>query len=472
MEPQIAVIGLGTMGTNLARNAARKGIQVALYNRNTDKTLEAYEKYHDEGNFIVCRTPEEIKQALRPPRILILMVTAGPAVDAVLKVFGPHLEGHDIIIDGGNSQYRDTERRIAEMKARGICFIGMGISGGEEGALHGPSMMPGGCPDVWREHLRPILDRMAAEDGLGGRCVTWLGPGGAGHLVKTVHNGIEYALMQSLAESYQILRKAGLRAPQLHSLYTEWNREGSLLQSFLMEITGKIFRKRDDQGSDAYLVDLIRPRARSKGTGEWTIMAGLRYHAVAPTIAAALDARHLSATDALQQVALHPAGEAPAHPAPAAHADLAALMQQALELVFVLSYIQGFEILKHASEAEGWQLPMDEVARIWRGGCIIRSALLGPFQRSFKEHGTWAAPEIAALATPQRLAALKRVVSLALEANLAVPCLTTALTYYLSLVAPDAPQNLVQAQRDFFGAHTFERVDRLEGEVFHALWEQ
>ncbi|KAJ4460501.1 putative 6-phosphogluconate dehydrogenase; decarboxylating [Paratrimastix pyriformis] len=470
---ECCVIGLGTMGASLARNAARRGARVVIYNRSPERGEEFVRKYRHEGNFLPVHQLEDLKTSMATPRLIIVMVTAGDAIDAINDSLLPILDPGDIVVDGGNSNYRDTERRIAKMSQRGIHFVGMGVSGGEEGALLGPSMMPGGDPATWAR-CSALLTSMAADDGVGGKCACYCGPGGAGHFVKVTHNGIEYAIMQSLAEGYDILRKVGGLTPsQLHEVFTQWNAEGSILRSFLVEITAAIFSVRDTETPNM-LVDMIRPHAEQKGTGYWTVEASLHYGAPAPTIAAALFARFLSGAKELR------AHNNLAVPHPTDHIEwgtpaMSVFLRQVrstVELSTIMSYIQGFEILKAASNAEHWNIPLAEIARIWRGGCIIRSALLPIFQKAFvtTEGRDWMSDDLKHLFTDELLDGARRTLSLATLNGIPVAALSASLSYYDSICEPNLPQNLVQAQRDCFGAHTYGRIDKPETEKFHTQW--
>jgi 6-phosphogluconate dehydrogenase len=466
---QLGVIGLSTMGANLARNAARNGARVAVYNRTTDKMRDFIAQHGSEGNFVACETLEDLKNALKPPRPILLMVKAGKPVDDVIAEVLPQLEQGDILIDGGNSLYSDTQRREKELAAKGIRFVGMGVSGGEEGALHGPSMMLGGEKDTY-DVLRPLLQKMAAKDGSagssGGRCIGYMGPGGAGHFVKMVHNGIEYGDMQLIAEAYYLLSYGcGLTNEELANTFAEWNK-GEDLQSFLIEITAQIFRKKDEE-TGKHLVDLIVDKAGQKGTGKWTTQAALDLGIAIPTITAAVDARIISslkdermkASDMMDGFMVT---------SPHVHPDH---IRDALFLSKICSYAQGFTLLKKASEEYGWKVPMQEVCRIWTGGCIIRSTLLATFEKAFAKN-----PDLPNLLIDptihgyfrEKLKMLREVVAVSVSAGMPVPAMSASLAYFDSYFHDRLPQNLIQAQRDFFGAHTFERTDK-QG-TFHADW--
>ena len=476
---QLAVIGLGTMGANLARNAARNGAKVAIYNRTPEKTDEFIKQYSSEGDFVSCKTLEELVNSLEPPRPILIMVKAGEAVDAVINSLTPILSKDDILIDGGNSHFPDTERRVKEVEEKGFKFLGMGVSGGEEGALNGPSMMPGGNESAFNE-IKELLEKMSAEDGDGGKCVSFIGPGGAGHFVKMVHNGIEYAIMQLIAESYDILKnEAGKSNEELAEIFASWN-ESEDLNSFLMEITAKIFTKKDDASTSSaaadsaqhdalYLIDLIKDSAGQKGTGKWTTQTALDLGVPASTITAAVDARIISGSEFLRDVGSElPSETEQPYPKPE---KLTSRVRAALELSTILSYFQGFELMRVASEEFGWKLNLGEIARIWRGGCIIRSAFLTKLQRLYgsdKKEIVSSRSEIMERLGGERQLDWRRVISIAQGRGIPVPSMSSAIAYFDSMKSGRLPQNLIQAQRDFFGAHTFERVDK-EGK-FHADW--
>lgn len=463
---QIAVIGLGTMGANLARNAARNGAEVIIFNRTTSKTDEFMQKYSSEGKFKAAHTISDLINAFSSTRAILIMVKAGQPVDDVIAELLPHLSPDDILIDGGNSFFHDSERRQKELEAKGLRFIGMGVSGGEEGALLGPSMMPGGNRQAY-EHLKPLLTKMAASDGTSkGKCVSYMGPGGAGHFVKMVHNGIEYGDMQLIAEAYHLLsRICGLNNEQLAALFSEWN-EKKDLQSFLIEITATIFKKKDTE-TGKNLIDLILDKAAQKGTGKWTTQTALDLGVMIPTITAAVDARIMSAhkderikASALtkdMKVAL-PKLKPP-------------MIADALFLSKICSYAQGLAMIAKASSDYQWTIPLDEVCRIWKGGCIIRSTLLGAFEKAFRKE-----PDLKNLMTSEGIfkkffskqRKWRKVVSSGILAGVPLPAMSASLSYFDGYFHEKLPQNLTQAQRDLFGAHTFERTDKSGS--FHEDW--
>src|SRR3989344_8838011 len=449
----LGIIGLGTMGANLTRNAARNGATVAVFNRTPEKVEEFVKAYGKEGSFIPCNTLAKLCAALKGPRAILLMVKAGEAVDSLIGELTPLLSKGDILIDGGNSHYRDTERRQELLKKKGIHFLGMGVSGGEEGALKGPSMMPGGPKEAYAT-LEPLLMKMAADDGAKGKCVTYIGPGGSGHFVKMVHNGIEYALMQLIAEAYHLLKvEGGKTNEELAEIFAEWNK-GEDLQSFLMEITAKIFQKKEG-GND--LIALLNDAAGQKGTGKWTVDAALSYGVAIPTITAGVDARIVSSA---KDFRVQRSKEVPVsiEQPSSKHEKLISRVRIALELSIINAYAQGFQLLIIASEQEKWNLNISEIARIWRGGCIIRSALLPTVQEMFK------GDKKAALAVRERFAGerqleWRKAVSLGVLRGIPLPAMSASLSYFDAYRLAWLPQNLIQAQRDFFGAHGFEWLD-------------
>ena len=465
----MGLIGLAVMGQNLVLNMERNGTSMAVYNR-TGSVTEGFIKNRGEGkNIGAAYAIEEFVGMLKTPRKIMLMVKAGAPVDAVIDQLKPLLEAGDLIIDGGNSFFEDTERRSKEVGEAGFRYVGTGVSGGEEGALWGPSIMPGGDPKAY-ELVRPTFEAISAKVN-GEPCVTYIGPRGAGHYVKMVHNGIEYGDMQLIAEAYDILHRGlGLTAQELHETFYRWN-EG-VLQSYLIEITANIFDKIDpDTGRP--LVDVIMDEARQKGTGKWTSQNALDLGAPVPTITAAVDSRIISSYRneriAASQVLTGP------EPMIEASADerreLIEAVHQALFAAKICSYAQGMALLKAASQEYGYDLPYGEIARIWRGGCIIRAQFLDDIRAAFEP-----APDLPNLlvdsyfkeAVESRQQALRTVVCTAVQAG--IPCLATgaSLAYFDAYRSARLPANLTQAQRDYFGAHTYRRLDK-EG-IFHTDW--
>ncbi len=474
MEPvhekaDIGVIGLAVMGANLARNFERNGYRVAVYNRTTSVTDEFMKEFGSEnhGGFVGTETLEGFVSALESPRRILIMVKAGDPVDKVITSLLPLLAQGDIIMDGGNSHFEDTARRVSQCESEGIGFMGVGVSGGEEGALWGPSIMPGGTTESWRA-IEPLLKAIAAK--ADGPCVTFIGPEGSGHFVKMVHNGIEYADMQLIAESYDVLRQICLlEPPHLGELYERWNQ--GPLQSFLIEITSKIFKKHDEL-ADGYLVNKVLDKAEQKGTGKWTAQCALDQGVVVSVIDAAVTGRILSSQKELrvENAALFPR-EISAKDA-TTHDPLIEAVHDALLVAKIISYAQGMELIATVSRTRKWNLSLSEIARIWKGGCIIRARMLNEIQAEFarprKEHETLLSGALGQV-VKQKVGALRQVVSKAVSIGIPVPALSAALAYFDSVRSPELPQNLTQAQRDFFGAHTYHRTDR-EG-VFHSSWE-
>lgn len=463
---QLGVIGLGTMGANLARNAARNGAEVFVFNRTQERTREFMDEFGTKEKMTACTSLESLVSSLKSPRAILLMVKAGEAVDELIQSLTPLLQKGDIIIDGGNSHFTDSERRFRDLAKINIRFLGMGVSGGEEGALLGPSMMPGGDIDAWKI-LEPLFTTMAAKDTSGGKCVSFMGSGGAGHFVKMVHNGIEYADMQLIAEAYHLLSylHPGLTNAELAETFDTWNR-GADLQSFLLEITAKIFRTKDTK-SNEYLIDVIEDAAKQKGTGKWTIQAALDLQVPIPTIAAAVDARVLSSFKAERMEAWEAMHGTPVETPVIEREDVRA----ALSLSRMCSYAQGMALLQRASDEYHWDLKLSEISRIWEGGCIIRSALLTEISSAFAKNPKLKNLVLAPacmLQFREKFGAWTRVVSKGVLAGLPLPAMSSALAYFSTYSWDRLPQNLTQAQRDFFGAHGYNRTD-IPGE-FHTEW--
>jgi 6-phosphogluconate dehydrogenase len=462
------VVGLAVMGQNLALNAASRGFVVAVFNRTWERTEEFLAGAGRGRGLVASRTAREFVRSLRRPRRLILMVKAGRAVDEMIAQLLPYLARGDVVLDGGNSHYRDTERRGTELAKRGIRFLGTGISGGEAGALHGPSIMPGGDPRAWRT-VAPVLRALAAKT-QDGPCVTYLGRGSAGHFVKMVHNGIEYAMMQVLAETYDLMRNGlGLPVPKAQQTFARWS--GGRLGGYLVEITAAVLN-REDEETGLPLVELILDTAAQKGTGRWTTEAALDLGVPVPTITAAVEARVLSGhkRERVAAARLLPAraGRLPGTSA----GDGLRRLEGACYAAFLIAYAQGLHLLRRASREKNYGLDLAEVTRIWTGGCIIRSRILTLLRAAYLhdrrlEH-LWLSRRFVAAVKPA-LSDLRIVVSRAARAGIAVPGLASALAYADGLGRPRGPANLIQAQRDYFGAHGYERVDR-KG-TFHTRWE-
>lgn len=468
-----AMIGLAVMGENLALNVESRGYTVAVYNRTASVTDEFVAGKAAGKQVVACHTLEDLVRSLKRPRKVMMLVKAGPAVDAIIAQLQPLLEPGDIIIDGGNTHYADTERRTAEVEAMGFLYCGCGVSGGEEGALKGPSLMPGGSVGSW-EIMKPIFQSIAAKVGPNQDipCCEWVGPRGAGHYVKMVHNGIEYGDMQLICEAYLLLKEAaGLSNDELYDVFDQWNR--GELQSYLIEISRDIFSVKDPMG-DGYLVDRVLDVAGAKGTGKWMSQLALDLGTPSTLVTTAVFARGLSAMKEQRvraaQVLPGPASESAAALVGDRQAFIEAV-RQALYASKICSYAQGFVQLQAASQEHQWDLNYGNCALLWRGGCIIRAQFLDVIKEAFDQQ-----PNLENLlladyfqnAVSQAQAAWRRVVVVATELGLPVPAFSAALSYYDSYRQAQLPMNLLQSQRDYFGAHTYQRNDR-EG-TFHTEW--
>jgi len=468
-QPSFGVIGLAVMGENLALNVESRGFPVAVYNRTSSKTEEFMAKRASDKNVTAAYSLEEFVKTLARPRKILVMVKAGKPVDIVIDQLKPLLESGDMIIDGGNSLYEETERRTKDLEATGLGFVGMGVSGGEEGALHGPSLMPGGTDTAYQE-LEPILTKIAAQVD-DGPCVTYIGPGGAGHYVKMVHNGIEYGDMQLIAEAYDLLKHGlGLDHKQLHQVFSEWNTTDEL-NSFLIEITADIF-KYIDPDTNQPLVDLILDSAGQKGTGRWTVVSSLELGVPIPTMYAAVNARVISSYKhervAAAKELIGTTGKY--------EGDSQAFINKVRDALYcskMCSYAQGMALLGKASEEFNYNLNLAETARIWKGGCIIRAGFLDKIKNAFNENpklpNLLLAPEFKQTIL-DRQEAWRDVLVASNQLGIPVPAFSASLDYFDSYRRDRLPQNLTQAQRDYFGAHTYQRTDK-EG-VFHTEWAQ
>ncbi|MDL0425939.1 NADP-dependent phosphogluconate dehydrogenase [Bacillus velezensis] len=465
-KQQIGVIGLAVMGKNLALNIESRGFSVSVYNRSSSKTEEFLEEAKGK-NVVGTYSIEEFVQSLETPRKILLMVKAGTATDATIQSLLPHLEKDDILIDGGNTYYKDTQRRNKELAESGIHFIGTGVSGGEEGALKGPSIMPGGQKEA-HELVKPILEAISAKVD-GEACTTYIGPDGAGHYVKMVHNGIEYGDMQLISESYFILKQVlGLSAEELHEVFAEWNK--GELDSYLIEITADIFTKKDEETGKP-LVDVILDKAGQKGTGKWTSQSSLDLGVPLPIITESVFARFISAMKEERVKASGLLSGPDVKPVTENKEELIEAVRKALFMSKICSYAQGFAQMKAASEEYNWDLKYGEIAMIFRGGCIIRAAFLQKIKDAYDRE-----PELDNLLLDSYFkniaesyqGALRQVISLAVAQGVPVPSFSSALAYYDSYRTAVLPANLIQAQRDYFGAHTYERTDK-EG-IFHTEW--
>jgi 6-phosphogluconate dehydrogenase len=466
-QQSFGVIGLAVMGENLALNVERNGFPVAVYNRTRAKTDTFMAERAEGKNVKPTYTLQEFVESLERPRKILIMVKAGTPVDAVIEELKPMLDEGDILIDGGNSLFTDTVRRARDLESAKFTFIGMGVSGGEEGALNGPSLMPGGTESAY-QYLEPILTKIAAQVD-DGPCVTYIGPGGAGHYVKMVHNGIEYGDMQLIAEAYDLLKSVGgLSNQQLQQVFADWNSTPEL-DSYLIEITADIFKVLDpDTGSP--LVELIMDAAGQKGTGRWTVTDALELGVSIPTIIAAVNARIISSykTDRVE------ASKLLSGPSAKFEGDTKTFIDQVRDALYcskICSYAQGMALLSQASETYNFNLNLGECARIWKGGCIIRAGFLNKIKHAFDENpnlpNLLLAPEFRQTILDKQTA-WREVVATAAKMGIAVPAFSASLDYFDSYRRDRLPQNLTQAQRDYFGAHTYLRTDK-EG-VFHTEW--
>jgi 6-phosphogluconate dehydrogenase len=465
----LGLIGLAVMGQNLVLNIERRGFVVAVYNR-TKETTEQFVDGPAAGKQIIAAFKlEEFISSLKRPRKILVMVKAGSAVDKVIEQLAPLMEAGDAIFDCGNSHFKDSERRSQELSAKQIEFMGVGVSGGEEGALWGPSIMPGGSSTAW-PGIQPILDKIAAVVDKE-PCVAYFGRGGgSGHFVKMVHNGIEYGDMQLIAEAYDLLQRGcGLSVAELGDVFTKYNR--GPLASYLIEITADIFRQKD-QETEQPLVDLILDKAGQKGTGRWTCQAALEMGIPIPTIQSAVESRMLSSQKTFRQQAAKLV-ERPAEPEAIDKNEVVQIVEAALYASKVCSYAQGFAMLQATGPEYGYQLDLGEIARIWRGGCIIRANLLEDIRAAFEQNAEathlFLTPFFSQ-ALDQRLAAWRQTVEIAIKRGIPVPAMSASLAYFDSCSSARLPANLTQAQRDYFGAHTYQRVDK-EGS-FHTVWKK
>ena len=460
------LIGLAVMGQNLALNVESRGFDVAVFNRSGEVTA-AFVAAHPGKRLHGTPTLAEFVAALKRPRTVMMMVKAGAAVDAVIEQLLPLLEADDIVIDGGNSLYSDTERRSTALAARGLRFVGAGVSGGEEGARKGPSIMPGGPASTWQV-LKPIFESIAARVD-GQPCVIHIGEGGAGHYVKMVHNGIEYGDMQLICEAYAMFQAAGMSTDEMAAVFERWN-DGEL-QSYLIQITGKILRQRDPD-SGVPVVDLILDKAGQKGTGQWTLMNAAENAVVVSTINAAVEARVLSSMKAAR-VAASAVLRGQMASLAVDRAQLVAQVRDALYASKIVSYTQGFDLMRTMGRRKGWPLDLGGIASIWRGGCIIRARFLNRITEAYRAEPGLAnlmlAPFFCAALNAAQ-AAWREVVATAAGHGIPAPAMAASLAYYDAYRSARLPANLLQAQRDFFGAHTYERIDRPAGQVFHTDW--
>ena len=463
----IGLIGLAVMGENLAMNMASHGFTVAVWNRSTGKVDAFVSGRGAHGDFIGCHSPEELVAALKKPRKIFMMVKAGAAVDALIARLLPLLEEGDVLIDGGNSHYPDTIRRCAEVESRGMLYVGCGVSGGEEGALRGPSLMPGGSPAAWDE-IRPILQAICAKTADGSPCCDWVGEGGAGHFVKMVHNGIEYGDMQLICEAYQLMRDClGMTSEEMGEVFSRWNE--TELDSYLIEITADILRHREN---GEITLEKILDAAGQKGTGKWTSVTALDEGVPLTLISEAVFARCLSAQkdERVRAAALYGREIVPFA---GDRTEALENLRRALYASKIVSYAQGYALLRAAAKAQGWKLNYGGIALMWRGGCIIRSVFLGKIKEAYERDGAlenllldpYFSETMKGLLSPWR-----ETVALAVRSGVPMPAFSSALGWFDGYTCESLPANLLQAQRDYFGAHTYERTDAPRGEFFHTNW--
>ena len=467
-KADIGMIGLAVMGENLAMNMESKGFTVAVYNRTTEK-VDAFVNGRGAGKkFIGAHSLEELAASLEKPRRIFMMVKAGKAVDDLIESLIPCLEEGDILIDGGNSHFPDTARRTAYVESKGLLYIGTGVSGGEEGALKGPSLMPGGSPAAW-PYVKPIFQSICAKVEDGSPCCDWVGENGAGHFVKMVHNGIEYGDMQLICEAYQLMRDGlGLTCDEMHEVFSAWNK--TELDSYLVEITADILSHKEEDGS--FTVDRILDRAGQKGTGKWTSISALDEGIPLTLISEAVFARCLSAQkdERVKSAALYNRS------VPRFEGDkkeFVECIRKALYASKIISYAQGYALMRAAANTYGWNLNYGGIALMWRGGCIIRSVFLGKIKEAFDKD-----PSLDNLLNDSYFASVmqdlipawREVVAYAVKAGIPMPAFSSALSYFDGYTCASLPANLLQAQRDYFGAHTYERVDAPRGQMFHTNW--
>jgi len=458
------------MGENLVLNMESRGFTVAVFNRSTAKVDKFIEGRGKGKKFVGAHSHEELVKALKKPRKVMMMVRAGEAVDSNIQTLIPLLEEGDVIIDGGNSHFPDSERRMKDLESKGLKFVGCGVSGGEEGALHGPSMMPGGSKGAW-EHVQPVFQAICAKVEDGSPCCDWVGDGGSGHFVKMVHNGIEYGDMQLICEAYHLLKNLlGVTNEQLREIFAEWNKGD--LDSYLIEITRDIFGRKDDDHPDEYTVDYVLDRAGQKGTGKWTAQVAMDLGQPVTLIGEAVYARCLSSLKD-DRVAASKVIKGPEAKYEGDRQELIDAVRDAVYCAKIVSYAQGFVLIRAAAAEYGWTLNYGAIALMWRGGCIIRSKFLGKIKEAFDKNG-----DLKNLLLDDHFlkkvdaaqGGWRKVASLAALNGLPIPAISTALSYFDGFRTARLPANLLQAQRDFFGAHTFERTDKERGQFFHCNW--
>ncbi|MEM9479030.1 MAG: decarboxylating NADP(+)-dependent phosphogluconate dehydrogenase [Verrucomicrobiota bacterium] len=470
-DNDFGLIGLAVMGQNLVMNVASRGFKCSVYNRTTSVMEEFIAGDAAEASIEGYAALEDFVKSLARPRKVMIMVKAGGPVDKVIESLIPLLDKGDLIIDGGNSLYTDTERRSAWLEEKGLLFIGSGVSGGEEGALKGPSIMPGGPASSW-EIIKPVFEAISAKvDGV--PCVTHIGPGGAGHYVKMVHNGIEYGDMQLICEAYNIFKAAGFTAEEMAKVFADWN--AGDLESYLIQITSKIFEQKDEETGQP-IIDVIMDRAGQKGTGRWTVMGAVENAIVISTINAAVEARILSS---LKEARVEASSQldGPVNTdvdlGGLSKEELVSKVHDALYASKIISYAQGLDLIRHMGEKYDWNLDLGSIARIWRGGCIIRARFLNRITEAYERDAGLSNLMLDSFfkdLLSRTQGAWREVVALAIKNGIPVPAFSASLGYYDSYRSERLPANLLQAQRDFFGAHTYERLDKPVGEFFHTDW--
>ncbi len=468
-QADIGLIGLAVMGENLVLNMESKGFTVAVFNRTVEK-VDNFINGRGKGKKIIgTHSIQELVAALKKPRKIMLMVKAGQAVDDFIEQLLPHLEQGDIIIDGGNSHFPDTTRRTKYLESKGLLYIGTGVSGGEEGALRGPSIMPGGSKAAW-EHVKPIFQAIAAKTDKGEPCCDWVGENGAGHFVKMVHNGIEYGDMQLICETYHFMRDClKMTNEQMHKVFAEWNK--AELDSYLIEITRDILAYKNEEGQ--YVLDLILDAAGQKGTGKWTVIAALDNGQPLTLISEAVFARCLSALKEERMNASKVLPGPKVNEFKGNKQGMIKALRKALYASKIVSYAQGYQLMRQAAKEYGWNLNYGGIALMWRGGCIIRSVFLGKIKQAFDRN-----PDLVNLLLDPFFARIvksaqsswRKVVQAGVKYGIPMPAMSSALAYYDAYRTERLPANLLQAQRDYFGAHTYERVDKPRGEFFHTNW--
>jgi len=463
----IGLIGLAVMGENLARNMGSKGFKVAVYSRTVSKVQDFIDRFGAD-QFDGATSYQELAEKLTKPRKVIMMIKAGKPVDMVIEDLLKVLEPGDVIIDGGNSHYPDTMRRFEYVESKGLHYIGAGVSGGEEGALHGPSIMPGGSEEAW-PLVKPILQGIAARTEDGDICCDWVGANGAGHFVKMVHNGIEYGDIQLINEVYHIMRDSlQLSNDEIHQIFTEWNQ--SELESYLIEITAEIFTKKEPDGT--YLIDHILDTAGQKGTGKWTAISSMEEGTPLTLIGESVYSRFLSSMKE-ERIEAANSYQRKIKPFRGNKKEFISKLKDALYAAKIVSYTQGFVLMQQAAKTYGWKLNYGNIALMWRGGCIIRSAFLGKIKEAYennKDLSNLLLDPYFKETINERTDSWREVVATAILNGVPVPALGSALSYFDGYTTEKLPANLLQAQRDFFGAHTYERIDRERGEFFHTNW--